>query len=151
VTTLTEFLEARLAEDQEAAEAAGRTPWTFKEVDWLDYGRWIIEDEEDETTVFRDVNGAYYAAVHAARHDPARVLREVSAKRAILEAHKVTVRKEDRLPFDPYTGEPTEEQYEVECEICGWVDTDPTTACLTLRHLAAAYSDHKDFREEWAA
>src|SRR5216683_5454639 len=63
---LIEFLSARLDEDEaaaNAAEAAQRQPWQD--------GEWMEKHPAD--------------LAHHARHDPARVLREVAAKRAILE------------------------------------------------------------------
>jgi len=84
------------------------------------------------------------------RHDPARALREVAAKRAILELHAISVQKISQVPFDPYTGERVPDAYDVECNVCGWAADDPMSACPTLRHLAAVYCDHPDYRPEWA-
>lgn len=72
------------------------------------------------------------AAGHIARHDPARVLREVEAKRRILEHHS-----ESTLPNGIHLGT---------CMTCdNW-----EMPCPTLRLLADPYSDHPDFRSEWA-
>lgn len=60
--TLTEFLTARLDEDEALAQAAR-------------------EDYRMDLRMARDM------AQHSARHNPARVLREVEAKRAILARH----------------------------------------------------------------
>jgi len=71
---------------------------------------------------------------------PARVLREVAAKRAILELHHIR-----RIGTWPV------------CTHCRPVDpeyTDDLTSepwpCRTLRALAAVYSDHPGYRQEWA-
>jgi hypothetical protein len=117
---LVAFLNARLDEDDAAAKA------------WLPFG-----------------NPDAVAREHIARHDPGRVLREVAAKRAIVGLHRIEVRKAEITPFDPYTGERRLDQYEVTCEICGWSSDDPTSACATLRAIAAVYSHHPDYREEW--
>jgi hypothetical protein len=77
------------------------------------------------------------------------VLREVAVKRAIIELHHVTVSRSDIAPYSPYTGERISDEYEVACDICGWATADPSSACATLRNLAAVYSDHPDYREEW--
>ena len=83
-------------------------------------------------------------ARHIARHDPARVLREIAAKRAIVAAHH------------PET--PSKYGHDVlRCAVCQtergvWAEdrhADPWP-CLTLRHLAAVWSDHPDYRAEWA-
>lgn len=59
------------------------------------------------------------------RATPYRVLAECEAKRAIIAEHS---------PVDP----------------CDAHDADyETTACDTLRHLAAVHSDHPDYQERW--
>jgi hypothetical protein len=60
-------------------------------------------------------------AAHVIRHDPARVLREVAAKRAILELH---------AQGTDWDGEP-------------W-------PCSTIRALIAIWRDHPDFDPAWA-
>jgi hypothetical protein len=83
------------------------------------------------------------AGEHITRHDPARVLREVTAKRAILEDHRIK----------PTTWrEPDDEAFG--CERCHF-DRDEGVYgfgyCPTLKALATVYSDHESYREEWAA
>lgn len=82
------FLRARIAEDEAAAKAASRGPWTVNDESYPDYvsdadhnqiiagGRWGGEGSVFDTEA---------DALHVVRHDPARVLREVAAKRAILD------------------------------------------------------------------
>lgn len=74
------------------------------------------------------------AGGHIVRHDPARVLREVAAKRAILQRY---VRASEVPP-----------------SVAGYVrgqDSGYTEACLdALRDLASAWSDHPEYRTEWA-
>lgn len=100
----------------------------------------------------RGVEGALDGAVdaHHARHDPARVLAEVDAKRRIMDLH---------CPVDPFDG--SEEPGWLECAACGPNnDDEPIIAapgagepewhpCTTLRLLALPYADHADYREEW--
>ena len=62
--TLTEFLLARIAEDEAAAKAASPGGWSWGAV--------------DTATSVADME-------HIARHDPARVLAECEAKRRIVE------------------------------------------------------------------
>jgi len=118
---LAAFLAARLDEDENRARAA-QAEWDSPSV------RYEWEDLPDE--VF----------AHARTHDPARVLREVAAKRAILELHHIR-----RIGTWPV------------CTHCRPVDpeyTDDLTSepwpCRTLRALAAVYSDHPGYRQEWA-
>jgi hypothetical protein len=84
---------------------------------------------------------------HAARHDPARVLREVEAKRRILDLHPITTDvitdpaiyvKTERQPFGCRTDH---EFYDGETAGFGY--------CETLKLLALPYADHEEFNEEW--
>ena len=100
-----EFLTARLNEDEAAGTEA------------------IASIEEREEPFWSDVFGAYNEgflsraeAEHVGRHDPARALREVEAKRKILA-----------LTF----------QYDLMIDL--------------LIALAVVYSDHPDYRSEWAS
>lgn len=66
---------------------------------------------------------------HMARHDPARVLREVAAKRAILLQYTdaVTDWEEDREAPDAVSA-----------------------LRIVVRLMASVYSDHPDYQQEWA-
>lgn len=78
--TITEFLTARLDEDEAVARAASPGPWS-------------AEDEEVKAVDDITVCDAFAlsspqtraTAEHIARHDPARILAEVASKRAIVE------------------------------------------------------------------
>jgi hypothetical protein len=91
-------------------------------------------------------NGAA-RATHIARHDPARVLREVAAKKAIMARHCV-----DEDAADPRFRHP---KPRIPCRGCGWDDQQGTWAtynindCPELRDLAAVYADRPGYREEW--
>lgn len=72
------------------------------------------------------------AAGHVARHDPARVLREVALKRYLLEMHS------------PYT--------DGTCSGCTGGPTplgDVPSPCSHVRAMAAVWSDHPDFDPAW--
>lgn len=74
---------------------------------------------------------------HIARHDPARVLRDIEAKRAIVDLHH-------------FGSTPDGFRY---CRTCGSGEPDehPTAwPCDTLRHLAAVYADRDGYNPEWA-
>lgn len=93
------FIRARLDEDERAALAAknetGRWQWShgFGEMcndPECPYG--ALLDQDEHGTVLMQVHGydvtdAWQGAEHIARHDPARVLRDVAAKRKLLDAH----------------------------------------------------------------
>ena len=61
--------------------------------------------------------------------EPARVLREVEAKRAILRWH------------------PSERMRYIDASRCPQCEL--TWPCPTVRLIAAVYSDHPDYRDEW--
>jgi hypothetical protein len=128
--TLTEFLAARLDEDEAVARAATEGPWYLdapdhayvgNRADGRNYGLWAIVHNglwaivHMSADVLPDLTDdaqrrTLADAEHMARHDPARVLREVEAKRAIVSE-----------------GAPE----------------------YLLVHLAAVYADHPDYRDEW--
>ncbi|KAB2976017.1 hypothetical protein F8R89_30895 [Streptomyces sp. SS1-1] len=78
---------------------------------------------------------------HVATHDPARVLREIDAKRQILEIHHVIGGWEDEDGQDIGLG----------CNECGYSAeySDRGGWCDTVRLLALPYADRPGFREKW--
>lgn len=126
MSDLVAFLGARLAEDEAAAKAAWGVEW-----DW----RYVTRPFGERPSIAH--------TVHMARHDPARALRDVEAKRAILAEH------------GPANGGRNADR----CRVCtaithtgvGHTDARRFRApCPTLLFLAAVYSDHPDYRQEWA-
>src|SRR5690606_937807 len=86
---------------------------------------------------------------HIARHDPARALREIEAKRAVMAEHR---------PHD-HRGEHGDAIF---CDACQWdhgddsprIDNQPTEGfgqnpCRTLVALASVYADHPDCDPDW--
>lgn len=144
--TITEFLLARIAEDEAVARAATEGPW---EADAMDAGHsrfemnvWITAGDAGDTVC--DMGGlqrshnekvalddGYKDAQHIARHDPARVLAECAAKRAIIAEHQ-----QDHLG--------------AVCTRCRFIGGYMEYPCPTLEALAAVYADHPDYRQEWA-
>ena len=122
--TLSEFLEARIAED----EAVAGTVADGGSGQWQSWNRsWDPEPVRDIAT-----DGKRIASVHTTldefmcRHDPARVLAECEAKRRIVER---------------CTG-----------AVAGtvWEHSDtPVLARATLSDLGLSYADHPDYRQEW--
>ncbi|SDH69547.1 hypothetical protein SAMN05421505_120111 [Sinosporangium album] len=81
--------------------------------------------------------GAHDRGRHIARHDPARALRDVAAKRKILERHRPR----------PTAG--------AACRGCGLDAHEEPAAtdvarCPVLLALAEVYADHPDYLAEWA-
>ena len=125
--TLTEFVLARIAEDEAAArEAMGSGS-----------GQWASWNRSWDTSPTRDLaaDGVRIAALpvsideHVCRHDPTRVLAECEAKRRIVE----------------------------ECRLCDLDDFKPGTETWGYRQalradvqaLASVYADHPDYLPEW--
>jgi|SRR5690625_901127 len=117
--TIVEFLKRRIAEDEDQARAAAARGDV-----------WQVQDEQ----IWADIDhraGVVHASweresatpaelAHIARHDPARVLAECQAKRAIIE----------QVSDIEWTG-----SYAVRDVVLG--------------HLAAVYADHPDYQPEW--
>lgn len=132
MTSLSDFLLARIAEDEAVARAVVATDYSKGRWQWesnrLDPYRSALVNDRDAVVLpskHDDVYPSWMVADHIARHDPARVLAECEAKRRIVEEVYPAL----ELEFGgAYRGEP---------------------ATLLLQLLALPYADHPDFREEW--
>lgn len=138
--TITEFLTARWDEDEAVARAASPGTWTYRGVESVSgstlydetrsIARLDYDQDDDERSVGRsiyeaeaDANGA-----HIARHDPARVLADIAAKRAILEE---LVREEAANFGDQFLD-----------GLCSGLER-------SARLLAQPYAEHPDYDESW--
>lgn len=128
--TLTEFLLARIAEDEAVASAALAA---YDSPGGISAQWWTKAELAGRELDAEDIG-------HIVRHDPARVLAECEAKRRIVELHE---------PFVPYSG-PSK------CVACADnLDADhdgaPMVAwpCPTVRALASVYAEHPDYDEAW--
>jgi hypothetical protein len=149
------FVKARLDEDEAAAKRASRDKaagdaWHAGGAGdgWTQAGTPVLRpDEGPAAMAIGD-----YAAAHIARHDPARVLREVEAKRAIAALHAFSVHREEQRAFAQEIAQGKPPVFWVDmhdCALCGWFDAE-AGGCLTVRHLAAVWDGHPDYRQEWA-
>jgi hypothetical protein len=130
---LMQFLRDRLAIEEHVAKAASPGPWH-------------INAEGDEVLAVDDIvvadgfalSGRQLRATteHIARHDPARVLREVDAKQRILDDVLPTMQA-DELRIAGEWGVGSEPVREASDDL--------------LSLLALPYADHPDYRSEWAA
>lgn len=120
--SLTEFLLARIAEDESAAHAAARDvalgPISSEDVEWrvwhADYeGIGVIGDYASYDQATHETTPT---TVHMERWDPARVLAECETKRRIIE----------------------------------WASEEPGRVGPALSMLSLPYADHPDYRSEWA-
>lgn len=135
---LTAFVTARLDEDEAAARAVAVLRHQVFD------GTGLVTGPRGVGFIRSDV------ATWLADNDPARALREVAAKRAIVELHDrvhdcpVIVPTKDPSAFAGNLGYVSTEHIDEE-------DPDPdVTPCTTLRAVAAVWSDHPDYRPEWS-
>lgn len=148
--TLVEFLRARLDEDEQVARAAQPGPWMAyasrgggSTVEGPDARGVAHRRGYDENSPFPDSDPlALPDAAHIARHDPARVLAEVAAKRGIVQLH-APVR--NALTVSEGGG------HYLACITCphAEIDVPHVLECETLRLLALPHAEHPDYREEW--
>jgi hypothetical protein len=122
------FWTARLDEEEAAAKAAAAADKYGGRANWSARFGAIVTDEEDPDWAVIDLSPVLFddaAGVHIALHDPARVLREVAAKREILAAY-------------------------IKIEADGFRDNGWIVLRFAVETLAAVDSDHADYRSEWA-
>lgn len=132
-TEIIAFLNARLDEDEATAKAGARRigmPWRSEPQPGTPGGL-VLDD-----LGLVGSTGGRYAADHIARHDPARALREVAAKRAIVAEH----RQGDNDSIWCHRCDPGADMN----------DDRAYYPCFVIQHLAAVHSDHPDYRAEWA-
>lgn len=123
------WLRVQLDEDEAAARAVPEPKWSRYEEGGDD--GWAIESEPPGVDF---IVGDGPAAAHVALHDPARVLREVAAKRQILDDVVPQINAmDDKIEDEWGTGGegPHEETW------------------LLLRLLALSFADRPGYREEW--
>ena len=120
MSELTEFLLARIAEDEEVARASDPYSWT------ADSGDVYAGHPTARIAEYIEVSWA----AHIARHDPARVLAECEAKRRIVEDFEV-LDADYRVTHDPQT------------------EARRFQALIAASRIASVYADHPDYREEW--
>lgn len=132
--TLTEFLLARIAEDEAIAREATPEPWVDGE------GYVHTDQVGDQVTDFGSTDEAQGRrdSAHIARHDPARVLAECEAKRRIVEA-ALEVLGDLELGEDPLA------------DADDLADGQVWAFAEALRLLASVYADHPDYDEAWRA
>jgi hypothetical protein len=130
VSEIADFIKARLDEDEADARSAGAVTRIADE----GYP-WLLDDDGNVQTpagplAFGDWKAEAWvifgAEAHVARHDPARVLREIAAKRGVIrEMEAARADLESRLIHVPF--------------FITW----------TLMHLAKPYADHPDYKRDW--
>src|SRR5450631_2764744 len=143
------FLNARLDEDEAAAYKAATADRRFGgRPHWSALGHGIVTDSAIPDWAVVDLGPCIddgEVAEHIARHDPARVLREVAFKRAILALHMPQ-------PFWGNNPPPVRDQtpenvvsWYCECQCPDGV-IEGMYPCGEARLLVSVYSGHPDYR-----
>jgi len=134
---IVEFLEARIAEDEAIARTAAESdPGDKSHLErgkagaaWTARNGMVEGAEEDlwDCEGSRTLQTTPEIAAHMARHDPARVLAECAAKRAVIALYRPgDLESSDRGAYFYAEG-----------------------AGDAVKALAAVYKDHPDYRQEW--
>lgn len=135
MSDIAEFLTARLDEDEQVARSATSSPWRIDER----HPHVVLEPEPIDSV---GVAGERYDlftgqlssrfgqakldVIHIVRHDPARVLAEVAAKRAVIDRLRSEQIEQARSPNPSRAG-----------VVFGLL--------TAVRELARTYSDHSDY------
>lgn len=129
--TIEEFIAARLDEDEAAACAATRSAsgadWHYGSAEYAQPGQgWVHNAGGVVLTFDREGEGAVAepVGIHIARHDPARVLRQVAALRRLVALHRRRIEQ-------------------------GWGYHSDEIVSADLGPVAAIWSGHPDFQPEW--
>ncbi|MFE7906514.1 DUF6221 family protein [Streptomyces albogriseolus] len=124
---LVQWLGQQIDEDERIARRAGDS---FRQIGETGV---IVATEGDQAEECASANWAGVAE-HIVAHDPARVLREIDAKRQIIALHHQLEDAQEMLDF---------------CATCDATGKYPEYPCTTLRLLALPYADRPGYREEW--
>ncbi|MDJ0489134.1 DUF6221 family protein [Rhodococcus qingshengii] len=133
--TIVEFLEARLNEDEaDATEADATEADGDRLLAWSMHDHMVIVDSGFMQTF-----------------TPSRVLREIAAKRVILEIHHTS---DSEVTYPKWDSEARIIGLTNPCVGCGtgicdyWIQD--INDCPELQALASIYSSHPDYQQEWA-
>lgn len=148
---IVEFIKEQLGIDEQFALRTCEGPGSWAEPNWVPRAgdvAFASFDDADECVAARAFPSESLApiatdiAAHIARHDPARVLAEVAAKRRVLERHHPAADGEMAWHVGACVGCGTEGEF-----------ADPRTPdvndCPELRDLAAPYASRPGFKPEW--
>lgn len=141
--TLTDFLLARIAEDEAVARAAESGPWASEIAgppqgfeDYGDVASIVARTASPQISIQVADEIVVDDAAHIARHDPVRVLAECAAKREIVNS---------RATFETVAASTN--------DLGPKMTSAGAVAGLdvAIRYLASAYSDHPDYQSEWTS
>jgi hypothetical protein len=161
-----QFLRSRLDEDEQAARKAAAVcgchppapSWSFSDEETD--GRILVVDDPHpglKRKLGRRWNRSYeglFTAEHIVRHDPAQVLREVEAKRQLLDDLNADQHHRNEEDHWYSCAVLTDEHGETLCSDEGRAPGPcdcgrDTRVARRLRLLGLPYADHPDYREDW--
>lgn len=136
------FLNARLDEDEAFAIAAAGADGKYGgRPHWSALGRWMVTDAGDPDWAVVDLSPCIEdasLAAHIARHDPARVLREVEADRMLLAAlAEIQLQLQSRGTEGLFDSAALQAAGKYEGLL------------LAVKIRAARFGGHPDYRQEW--
>lgn len=129
-----EFAKARLDEDEAVAKAATPGPWLA-----LDGGVQSADNESQWPVGETDSERDRADRVHIARHDPARALREVAAKRKRLTLMIEATAEMDKLLADEHAGDVAR----------AMAIGRARAATVGVKIDAEIWHDHPDYDQKW--
>lgn len=167
MSSITEFLLARIAEDEAAAWAATQGPWEvrrggdFQSIELHDGTLWVtIVDASHQSPPHGEwIDSPDIDFIE--RYDPVRALAECEAKRAIIRQHEDwPVLVEGNLQMESVTGTGSDDlqstAFRVSKEMAFMTEriyvkrfgVEPPTTPM-IRALAAVYKGHPGYQKEW--
>lgn len=138
---LARWLDVQLDEDERIARAAPGPAWEHRQIrgdfdESVVFEDYIaVADPERNTVVFSEVDPEVLP--FALRYDPDRILREIDAKRLLLDRYKAFHWHGPAAPTSPDPRDHVE-------------DTGACRTCITMRILALPYADRPGYRAKWA-
>ena len=160
---LARWLSAQLDEDERIAKAATPGPWRAHDTHLGQYGHaaTVLSGEGNDTDLrawlpsmsqepWDEARNVWADAEHVAAHDPARVLREIDAKRKLLGQYVSAAKSvEDLGAARDRLSAQGRDTLMTGLELESAIHRRDTLRGV-LRLLAAPYSDRPGFREEWS-
>ncbi|MFI7408745.1 DUF6221 family protein [Streptomyces sp. NPDC049627] len=144
IDDLVVFLRARLDEDEEIArKATARQPGGET---WM-YDGTGVRAGSDLKVAWPQVP---VIAEHIARHDPARVLAEIDAKRQVIAPYAVALEEREsvRARMRKVLDSDQDEFMRLHRQESELIETARVLA-PAVQALALPYADHTDYREDW--
>lgn len=146
---LVAFLRARLDEDERTAR------WAL-DAEFPTCGRWDARGPYGDSDRFGNIMSEMHAQIveedllwphanHIARHDPARVLAEVDAKRRILEQYEASLEQSKKFRQRAASGDETDAQ-----KLQRSTESIRVLVLLkVVKTLALPYADHADYDADY--